>query len=89
MRTPRLPALAGPLPTAFPCDFQDAQVPARARPQLLHLAWAIMGQTFGSRQWLYEPYASGTQVRLTVHRYLPHAKALVLERWRDVLQQAG
>jgi aromatic ring hydroxylase len=37
---------------------------------------------------LYERYFSGDPVRLTAGRYLTYAKAPLLERVRDFLQQA-
>lgn len=61
--------------------------PARERIQLFRLAWDIVGSAFGSRQLLYERYFSGDPIRLTAGRYLTYAKAPLLERVRDFLQQ--
>lgn len=73
--------LQGPLADRLAPYFQGVNTSAEEHVQLIRLAWDVVGDSFGSRQLLYERFFSGDPIRNMAGRYLTYdataCKALV------------
>jgi 4-hydroxyphenylacetate 3-monooxygenase len=73
--------LQGPLTGRLAPYFQGVNTSAEEHVQLIRLAWDVVGDSFGSRQLLYERFFSGDPIRNMAGRYLTYdataCKALV------------
>jgi 4-hydroxyphenylacetate 3-monooxygenase len=70
--TPTWADLQGPVAARLTPYFRGTQGNVEERMQLCRLAWDVVGDTFGSRQVLYERFFSGDPMRNLANRYLSY-----------------
>jgi len=86
MMTPSERDLQSPVAEAIAKYYQGASVPATRRIQLFRLAWDMIGESFGTRQQIYERYFTGDPVSLLAARYLHYDKTTAVERVQALLE---